>query len=373
MKPNRNSSPQRLALQWLTGALSLAIIAARRGDVLAVLWLASALPNALELRGRGGARMFLGLQATSAALVVGSLALAPAGHRGPEWSEILLLLAVMIRGGMFPFHAWVPRLFDAAPIGSALVFVQSQMGSYLLARDTVAAPTDSVLAVFDVLAVVTLLYGAALALVQRSARRGLGYLAVSQTALVLVGFADGGQLGATGALLVILAAGLAQTGFGLALVATEARRGTIQLDQDGGGHAATPALAGSLLVLGLSAIGLPGTLAFVAEDLVFNTTLTARPLVGIAMIAATAMNGATVLRYAFRIFGGKKRTSGEGDLTVRERVVLASLGATLFGLGIFPQPLLASARTAVEHLRPHHVDSADRRPALPEPKRHNAP
>ena len=86
---------------------------------------------------------------------------------------------------------------------------------------------------------------------------GLGYLAVSQTALVLVGFADGGQLGATGALLVILAAGLAQTGFGLALVATEARRGTIQLDQDGGGHAATPALAGSLLVLGLSAVGLP--------------------------------------------------------------------------------------------------------------------
>jgi len=312
--------------------------------------------------------MFLGLQATSATLLVASLALASPGHRDPESSEILLLLAVMIRGGMFPFHAWVPRLFDGAPIGTALVFVQAQMGSYLLARDTVVAPTESVLAVFNVFAVVALLYCAALALVQTSARRGLGYLAVSPTALVLVGFADGGQLGATGALLVILSAGFAQTGFGLALEAIEARRGTVRLDQDGGGHATTPALAASLLVLGLCTVGLPGTLAFVGEDLVFNTTLTARPLVGIAMIAATAMNGATVLRYALRIFGGKKRTNGEGDLILRERLVLASLGAALFALGIFPQSLIAAARHAVEHLPPH-VEPADRQATRVLPER----
>jgi NADH-quinone oxidoreductase subunit M len=351
----RDADPSRLARYVVTGALHLGLVASRRGDLFAAFWLASLVPLAVELRGKPGQRGFVALQLVGTIAVIASLATDPATNAPTR--DALLLLAVAVRAGTFPFHAWIPQVFESAPIGSALGFVQAQSGAYLLARDLIARPSPSIALAFDGIAAASLVYGAALALAQRSARRTLGYLTVSQGALVVVGLADGGPVGAAGALAALLALGLAQVGFGLGLSAVEARRGTLSLDRDHGGHASTPALAGAVLVLGLASAGLPGTLGFVAEDLVFNTTLEARWWVAVAMIVATATNGATVLRCAFRLFGGKRRSTGEGDLTPRERLVLAGLGASLFALGLFPQVVLDFAHTSFEQLVPHDAAS----------------
>jgi len=347
----RDADPARLARQVVTGALHLGLIASRRGDLFAAFWLASLVPLAIDLRGKPGQRGFVALQLAGTLAVIASFATDPVTNAPTR--DALLLLAVALRAGTFPFHAWVPQVFESAPIGSALGFVQAQSGAYLLARDLLARPSPSIALAFDGIAAASLVYGAALALAQRSARRTIGYLTVSQGSLVVVGLADGGPVGASGALAALVALGLAQVGFGIGLAAVEARRGTLSLDRDHGGHASTPALAGAVLVLGLASAGLPGTLGFVAEDLVFNTTLEARWWVAVAMIVATATNGATVLRAAFRLFGGKRRSGGEGDLTPRERVVLAGLVATLFALGLFPQALLDFAHASFEHLAPH--------------------
>ncbi|MCU0672614.1 MAG: hypothetical protein MUE69_07455 [Myxococcota bacterium] len=331
-------------------ALSLALLAARTPLTLAIFWILSGAPMLAELRGRRGFRIFLVQHLASSTLVLVGVVVAKLAAL-ESLAAPLLVLGIMVREGIFPFHAWVPRFFVRAPLGSALVFVQPQIGAYVLARWVVADPLGgSASWLLDVLGVVTMLYGAALALGQRSARRALGYLAVSQSALVLLGLADGGLLGATGALLVIVAVGLAQTGFGLAISATEARRGPLRLDVESGGFSSTPALAGATLMLGLASIGLPGTLAFVAEDLVFHATLEARPWVGVVMVLATAINGIAILRIAFRLFGGRTRRTGEGDLTRRERFVLGLVGAVLVTLGLVPQPVLAPTMEAFEHL-----------------------
>jgi NADH-quinone oxidoreductase subunit M len=331
-------------------ALSLALLAARTPLTLAIFWILSGAPMLAELRGRRGFRIFLVQHLASSTLVLAGVVVAKLAAL-ESFAAPLLVLGIMVREGIFPFHAWVPRFFVRAPLGSALVFVQPQIGAYVLARWVVADPLGgSASWLLDVLGVVTMLYGASLALSQRSARRALGYLAVSQSALVLLGLADGGLLGATGALLVIVAVGLAQTGFGLAISATEARRGPLRLDVESGGFSSTPALAGATLMLGLASIGLPGTLAFVAEDLVFHATLEARPWVGVVMVLATAINGIAVLRIAFRLFGGRTRRTGEGDLTRRERFVLGLVGAVLVTLGLVPQPVLAPTMEAFEHL-----------------------
>jgi NADH-quinone oxidoreductase subunit M len=340
-------------------ALSLALLAARTPLTLAIFWILSGVPMLAELRGRRGFRIFVVQHVASSTLVLAGVVVAKLAAL-ESFAAPLLVLGIMVREGIFPFHAWVPRFFVRAPLGSALVFVQPQIGAYVLARWVVADPLGgSASWLLDVLGVVTMLYGAALALGQRSARRALGYLAVSQSALVLLGLADGGLLGATGALLVIVAVGLAQTGFGLAISATEARRGPLRLDVESGGFSSTPALAGATLMLGLSSIGLPGTLAFVAEDLVFHATLEARPWVGVVMVLATAINGIAVLRIAFRLFGGRTRRTGEGDLTRRERFVLGVVGAVLVTLGLVPQPVLAPTMEAFEHLvEPTHASAA---------------
>lgn len=359
--PNRFADPKYFARILVSVAFSVALLSARTPLTLALFWVLSGAPTLAELRGRRGWRIFLVQHVMSSTLVVAGVLVAKTHGALVSLAAPLLVLGIMVREGIFPFHAWVPRFFVRAPLGSALVFVQPQLGAYVLARWVVADPLGgSASWLLDVLGVVTMIYGASLALGQRSARRALGYLSVSQSALVLLGLADGGLLGATGALLVIIAVGLAQTGFGLALSATEARRGPLRLDVDGGGHATTPALAGATLMLGLASVGIPGTLAFVAEDLVFHATLEARPWVGVAMVLATAINGIAVLRIAFRLFGGRARRTGEGDLTRRERTVLGLVGATLVILGLVPQPVLAPALHALEHLRPSVSDHASR-------------
>ncbi|MCA9606986.1 MAG: hypothetical protein KC619_15370 [Myxococcales bacterium] len=345
--PSRFARPRGFAGLLATGTLYLGLLAARHPVLVAGFWVLTAVPTLLELRGREGGRIFAIHRTVSTVLVATGVIAVGVAPTSPLAAS-LLVLGVMVREGIFPFHGWVPRFFERASLGTALLFVQPQVGAYVLARFVIAQTGEPASLLLDVLGVVTLLYGAGLALGQRSSRRALGYLVVSQSAPVLIALADGGTLGATGALLVIVSVGLAQTGFGLALWATEARRGALRLDVESGGHSTTPALAGSTLVLGLASVGLPGTLSFVAEDLVFHATIEARPWVGLVMVIATALNGIGVMRVAFRLFGGKRRTTGEGDLTGRERTVLGLLGATLIVLGLLPQPLLAPAAAMVD-------------------------
>lgn len=357
--PSRFANAKVFARLMATGTLYLGLLAARSPIVVAGFWILTAVPALLELRGKDGQRAFAAHRTVSTLLVSAGV-IAVSVEPTSALAGALLVFGVMVREGVFPFHGWVPRFFERASLGTALLFVQPQIGAYVLARFVITQSGGPASLLLDALGVITLLYGAGLALGQRSSRRALGYLAVSLSAPVLIALADGGSLGATGALLVIMSVGLAQTGFGLALWATEARRGALRLDVQGGGHSSTPALAGATLVLGLASVGLPGTLSFIAEDLVFHATVEARPWVGLVMVIATALNGVGVLRIAFRLFGGRRRTSGEGDLSGRERTVLGLLGATLIVLGLAPQPLLDPAAAMVDAARPASAPESTR-------------
>ncbi|MBX3247605.1 MAG: hypothetical protein KF901_10550 [Myxococcales bacterium] len=364
--PTRFASPTLLARLALASALALVVIGARHPLLVALAWAGSSVPTAIELRGRPGARAFVVHHVVSALFVVAGLFAAHVAS--PRLAGALLVLGVLIREGVVPFHAWVPSLYERAPLGSALLFSRAQVGAYLLARVLVASPLGSSATWgLDLLGAMTMLYGAALALGQPGVRRALGYLATSQTAIVLLGLADGGPIGARGAVLAIVSVGLAQTGLGLALWVTEARRGELRLDGAGEGVAATPALAGATLFLGLACVGLPGTLAFVAEELVFHATLEARPWIGVAMVTATAINGVLVLRIALRIFAGgviggafgARRPRGGADLLARERVAFGLLGASLVTFGVAPQRLLSVGAEDPAEIRADVHVSAD--------------
>jgi NADH:ubiquinone oxidoreductase subunit 4 (subunit M) len=74
--------------------------------------------------------------------------------------------------------------------------------------------------------------------------------------------------------------------------------------------------------------------------------------VGIAMVLATALNGITVLRLYFVLFGGARRRTGEADLTGRERVLLMGMAGALVLLGFLPQPLLGPLDRTLQAIRP---------------------
>ena len=280
----------------------------------------------------------------------------------------LIVIAALIRKGIVPFHAWVPEVFDHGRLGPAILFSVPQVGAYITVVLIVPRASAEMLRVIALLSLATAVYGAALALVQRSARRACGYLFMSQSALVMAGL-DCTSAGAlAGGLLVWLSAGLAFGGLARCVLVLEARRGRLDLTTYHGGYERTPVLAISFLTMGLACTGFPGTLGFVGQELLVNGAVDAFPVMGFAVVVASALTGVAVLRMYFSLFCGRSdalaHSSLRFELTRREAWTFAALVIVLVAFGIAPRPLVNSrfaASEAILHLRqlriqnPHHT------------------
>ena len=172
-------------------AVVAATFATREPWLLVALWWLGMAPPLLELRsagpaGRPALRVFALYMAVCAATFTGGVALA--GGESALAGSILLVIAVMIRKGITPLHSWMPELFEHAPLGVSTLFNAPQVGAYVAATLVLPSEPEAVLHVVGVAAILTALYGSAMALVQPGARRAYGYLFMSQSALVMLGF-----------------------------------------------------------------------------------------------------------------------------------------------------------------------------------------
>jgi NADH-quinone oxidoreductase subunit M len=257
----------------------------------------------------------------------------------------LIVIAALIRKGIVPFHAWVPEVFDHGRLGPAILFSAPQIGAYITVVLIVPRASPDMLRMIAVLALGTAVYGAALALVQTSARRACGYLFTSQSALVMAGLDCTTVSALTGGLLVWLPAGLAFAGLARCVLVLEARRGRLDLSQYHGGYERMPVLASSFLCMGLACTGFPGTIGFVGQELLVDGAVDAFPMMGFAVVIASALTGLAVLRMYFSLFCGRS-TVAHADLrlalTRREAWTFVALVITLIGFGIAPGPLVDS-------------------------------
>jgi NADH-quinone oxidoreductase subunit M len=356
----------------LTGAsVTLATLSTAHPLVLVVLWGISILSTWLAVRGtlggRPAARLYgVSMLAALACMAVGTgLMLADPpwlGGSGPIGAAggWIVALAVMIRKGIVPFHSWYPALFSGASLATALVVTMPQVASYTAVR-LLVGHADGVAAELVVLshaALVTAAYGAALAVVQRSARGLVGTLAMSQSAMVLAGLSGTLPMELCGALAIWVSSGLALTGIGLVVWALESRAGRIPIDFLQGRFADSPALAAFFLLFGLASLGFPGTLSFVADDLIISGSLDEQLHAGILVIVATVFAGIAVIRGWFHVFGGPATPEAPQHVILpRERIALSTLLVILFGLGLYPGPLVRSLEQVAASLlsmREHH-------------------
>jgi NADH-quinone oxidoreductase subunit M len=182
---------------------------------------------------------------------------------------------------------------------------------------------------------------ALLSLVQKSLRGVIGWLAVSQSGLVLVGLCAGETEGVTGALLQSLASGLGITGLVAGLIMLEARTGTSDLASLSGLCQRRPHLAGLFLLLGTAVLGIPGSLGFLADDMLVHGPLREHPVLSCGVLGVTVLSGAAFLRaYVRAFFGPALPGAAAPDLLLRERAVLLTLIDALFGFGLFPSTIL---------------------------------
>jgi len=345
----------------LTTLITLASFLTESAVVLLALSVASvwtflsALADPAHRHQRRVVAVYLGL--STLAFAVGVAVLVSPGVRNTPFETAamwLIVIAALIRKGIVPFHAWVPEVFDHGRLGPAILFNAPQLGAYMTVVLIVPRASPEMLRLIALLALGTAVYGAALALVQVSARRACGYLFMSQSALVMAGLDCTSVTALTGGLLVWLSAGLGFAGLARCVLVLEARRGRLDLTTYHGGYERMPLLAISFLAMGLACTGFPGTLGFVGQELLVDGAVDVFPFMGFAVVIASALTGLAVLRMYFSLFCGRSEVRAHRSLQLglraREAWTFVALVIVLVGLGLVPRPLVDSRFDASERI-----------------------
>jgi NADH-quinone oxidoreductase subunit M len=283
------------------------------------------------------------------------------------------LFAFAIKAPIWPVHTWLPDAAEQAPAGTnvLLVGVLDKVGTFgMITLCLPLFPEASRWAapVVLVLAVISILYGAFLAIGQENLMRLIAYTSVSHFGFIVMGIFAMTSVSIEGASLYMLTHGLS-TGALFLLAGFLVRRwGTACIDDFGGLRTVVPVLAGTFLVAGLSALALPGTAPFVSELLVFVGTFAENKAVAVVATLGVVLAALYVLLTYQRVFTGAERPElvavDRRDLSVRERWVVGPLIAAILVLGLLPSPAVDLVRGPAEAARVALGLSADPAPVV---------
>jgi NADH-quinone oxidoreductase subunit M len=349
---------RRFSFSWSLAAeaIRLATFSCKEPWVLIGLLAVSTVPPYLELRNRGRpTRVYVLHMALFVGLLVGGWAAVEAGGRASGrtawWVIIPLVAAILVRCGTVPAHCWLTDWFEHASLGIALLYVTPLSGVYAAVRLLLPIAPGWVLQSIGLISLFTAVYAAGMATVQRETRRFFAYLFLSHASLVLVGLELHSELSLCACLCVWFAVIISLGGFGLTLRALEARFGRLSLTDYHGLYDHSPTLAVCFLLTGLASVGFPGTIGFIATELLVDSAVEVSPGVGIAVVATAALNGIAVMRAYFLLFTGARHVSTVSlRIGVRERIAVLSLAALVLGGGLFPQASVTSRDRAAEEL-----------------------
>lgn len=275
------------------------------------------------------------------------------------WAFAFLMLAVVLRKGLLPFHSWVVSAFEHGPLLALILLVNGHLGAFLIARLAIPLLPDvagTALPLLGDFGLITAAYAALLALAERNPRRLLALLSISQASFILAGLESGNPEGIAGALVLWQVVAISTTILAAVYTSVEARLGiTIDGTRYLGLARSAPRLAAVFLIGGLALVGLPFTLGFCAEDLLMRGTLETHPHLGLILPIVTALNAVHVLRLFATLFWSHPSPESRGfaDALPRERWVLTAAILFLILTGLRPEPAVRFPFAAAQLLNPH--------------------
>jgi NADH-quinone oxidoreductase subunit M len=272
------------------------------------------------------------------------------------WLFLAFALSFAIKVPIFPFHTWLPDAHVEAPTAASVILaaVLLKLGTYGFLRFAIPLFPDAALAaqeIFIVLAVIGIIYGALVAMVQTDVKKLVAYSSVSHLGFVMLGLFALNIQGVQGAVFQMLNHGLSTGALFLLVGMIYDRRHTRLIDDFGGLWKQVPIFSGVLLVVTLSSIGLPGLNGFVGEFLILLGAFNATPRWTAA--AATGMIlSAIYMLWMYRrvIFGPLANPENQKmqDLNGREILILAPILALIVFMGVYPQPFLDRMKPSVD-------------------------
>jgi NADH-quinone oxidoreductase subunit M len=262
--------------------------------------------------------------------------------------------AFAVKAPMWPVHTWLPDAASEAPAGVAvlLVGVLDKVGTFgMITLCLPLFPNASKWAtpVVLALALVSVLYGALLAIGQSDLKRLIAYTSISHFGFIVLGIFAMTSSGQSGSALYMVNHGFSTAALFLVAGMLGARRGSTRIDDYGGLQRSTPLLAGAFFLAGLSSLALPGLSSFVSEFLVLVGTFVRYPVVAVVATLGIILAALYILLTYQRMFTGPAReyASGWKDLDAREAWVVAPLIAVIIALGFYPKPVLDVLNPAV--------------------------
>ncbi|QGG94136.1 complex I subunit 4 family protein [Actinomarinicola tropica] len=262
-----------------------------------------------------------------------------------------------VKTPVVPFHTWLPPAHVDAPgpASAVLAGVLLKMGTYGFVRVLMSMQPETFARFafpIGVVAVVSIVYGALVAMAQTNLKRLIAYTSVNHMGYVMLGLAAAGAsiagqedaqaLALTGATLEMVAHGLITGALFLVSGSILARGDTYEMDAYGGLAGRAPALTGITVVAAFASLGLPGLAGFVAEFQVFAGALAVYPwLAGIGLLGIV-ITAALFLRMLQQVFLGPlpERWTEWPDLGWIERLTLGTLILLIIGIGVAPALLL---------------------------------
>jgi NADH-quinone oxidoreductase subunit M len=274
------------------------------------------------------------------------------------WLFAAFALAFAIKVPMFPFHTWLPDAHVEAPTAGSVILagVMLKMGGYGFLR--LAIPLFPHAAAqfapwIGALAVIGIVYGALVSLVQPDLKKLVAYSSVSHLGFVMLGIASFTTTGVVGAIYQMLNHGISTGALFLMVGMLYERRHTRQIADFGGLKSEMPWFAAVFLLISLSSIAVPGLNGFVGEFLIlvgswkFSPTLVVLASLGVVLAAAY------ILWMVQRVFYGEvtnPANRGLADLTAREVSVLAPLALLAIFMGVFSPMFTRSIEPSVDAL-----------------------
>jgi NADH-quinone oxidoreductase subunit M len=263
-----------------------------------------------------------------------------------------------VLGGIFPFHNWSPDGHVAAPTAVSMFHagVLMKLGAFAALRVGIMLLPEGALFHMSwiiLLALVNVVYGAFIAMVQTDFKYVIGFSSVSHMGLVLIGFATLNREGFIGAGVQMFSHGIMTALFFAVVGMVYDQAHTREIPKLGGFARIMPWAAVAFIIGGLVSMGMPGLSGFVAEFPIFMGLWRYQPWIAIVAAISIVVTAGYILRVIGRVFFGQMPEEFQGhirDVSVLDKVALGVLCLILIGVGVFPGVMVPLVESGVDNV-----------------------